>query len=325
METFWEQIRFWCAPMEGVMQPRVIRSCNRLDLVSGWMTPFLRISQTVPKPAQIAEFLAPFEPNRRPVVLQLMGVDPLNMAECARRALALGARGIDLNLGCPSRQVARHGAGAGGLREFETTPAVAAALRKVTPEGCFSIKLRCGFHCPAELPAWIATLCRIAAPDAITVHYRTALEGYRPAPGRLERLCGAEAALRRYGVRLIVNGDLATPEETRELMRQTHAWGAMIGRGFWRDPWLLRRLEGQPDCPAPEAGRRRLWNAILAPEPLYEPLSRGQAVELAHLISGRDSAAARELRGLDDDGFRRRYAAAALPGGPEPVPDSRSK
>lgn len=311
MESYWDQIRFWCAPMEGVMQPPVIAACNRLDLVSGWLTPFLRISQNVPKPAQIAAFLAPFEPDRRPVVLQLMGADPDRMAAAARSALELGACGIDLNLGCPSRQVVRHGVGAGGLLELDASIAVAAALRRVTPEGRFSIKMRSGFHCPAELPGLLGRLCRMAQPDAVTVHYRTALEGYRAAPGRLERLCGAAAAARRYGFRLIVNGDLATAEETRTLMAQTGAAGAMIGRGFWRDPALLRRLEGGSDRPPPEAARQELWAAILetgraCPRGSF---TRGKAVELAHLIAGRDSDDARELRMLSGDGFRRWLAA----------------
>ena len=315
MNSPWQSFALFCAPMEGVMQPPVISACNNLALVGMWITPFLRISRNVPKRTQIRQFLAPFEPEKRPVVLQLMGVDPEKTADAARLALPLGIAGVDLNLGCPSRQVTHHGAGAGALRrEVRTqTLAVAAALRKAVPEGGFSVKMRIGWSDPAEFSELLPALVRHAAPDCVTVHCRTAREGYRPVPDRMARFAAIADCARSCGVRFLLNGDIGTSEEAQMLMRTTGADGVMIGRGFWHDPWILKRLEAPGNgAPTPEIGRRILWKALL--RELANPdaaASRGKAVELAHLILGADSEAARTLRALPDGEFPVWLAEAA--------------
>ena len=308
-ESLWRKFHFWCAPMEGVMRGALLAACNRLQLAESWLTPFLRISQNVPQASQIRDFMAPFEPEKRPVVLQLMGVDPVKMAECARAAVALGAAGIDLNLGCPSRQVTRRGAGAGGLRpEYrETAFRVAEALREALPEGRFSIKMRSGWESFGEFPALLGELTRRAAPDAVTVHFRTAREGYRPVPERLERFAAVGRLAGASQPLWLLNGDLTGEAEIRRLMRETGASGAMLGRGFWRDPWILRRLAHPEGAfPAPEEGRRLLWHAVLTEMRRGGKLPpRGKAVEWAHLILGADAPAARSLRRLSDADFPR--------------------
>ena len=302
------------------MQPPVIRACNDLTLAARWLTPFLRISQSVPPDSRIRQFLEPYEPEKRPVVLQLMGVDPVKMAASARAALALGAAGIDLNLGCPSRQVTRHGAGAGSLRSdaFARTLAVAAALREAVPEGGFSIKMRIGWSDPADFPHLLAALMRASSPDRVTVHYRTAQEGYRPVAERMARFRLIAGAARACGVTFLLNGDIGDPDEARRLCAVTGASGVMIGRGFWRDPYILRRLEtpDAADLPTPEAARQKLWRAIL--RRLAESgaaAARGKAVELSHLILGVDSAAARELRAMPDGDFPAWLARQSAAGG----------
>ena len=53
-------MEYWPGPMEGVMTPALIRAANELELVSRWMTPFLRITAGAPKRRILDAFLAPF-------------------------------------------------------------------------------------------------------------------------------------------------------------------------------------------------------------------------------------------------------------------------
>ncbi len=278
------------------MRPAVMEACNSLNLAPVWVTPFLRITQSVLRPRDFAAFLAPFEPARRPVVLQLMGCDAALLAAAAVRGLEAGAAGIDLNCGCPSRQVIAHGAGAGALREWERTPRLVEALRKALPDAWFSIKMRLGFDCPAEASGWLKRLENAGGPEAFFLHYRTVREGYAAAPGRTERLRAAAQTVKHTPV--FGNGDIQTADEARGLCAAANLKGAMIGRGFWRDPWILRRLnDPSPSDPTPEAAAGRLWDSLAnRVQDGGGGWTRGAAIELASLILGGDSPAARKLK-----------------------------
>ncbi|UKI33934.1 MAG: tRNA-dihydrouridine synthase [Lentisphaeria bacterium] len=109
-------MEIWPGPMEGVMSAPFVRAVNRLGLVERWMTPFLRLTTACPRGQHLKTFLEPFAAGGVPVTVQLMGVDPDVIGEAAARFRDLGAAEINLNFGCPSRQVTGGGAGGGALR-----------------------------------------------------------------------------------------------------------------------------------------------------------------------------------------------------------------
>ena len=98
------------------MTPALIRAANELELVSRWMTPFLRITAGAPKRRILDAFLAPVA-GTVSVTVQLMGTDPAAVAASAAALAGLGVRAFNLNFGCPSRQVTSGGAGGGALRD----------------------------------------------------------------------------------------------------------------------------------------------------------------------------------------------------------------
>lgn len=293
MKDFLQQQIFLPAPLEGVMRPAVIEACNDLELTRVWVTPFLRVSGHVPKERELKEFMRPFAPERCRVILQIMGTCAERLAETALRGIAAGAAGIDLNCGCPSSQVVAHGAGAGCLRQTERTAEIIRAIRQAVGKSFFSVKTRLGFddwnECKEFLPLWESA----GAPDMFTLHYRTAREGYRVTPGREERLTAARQSVKNALV--WVNGDITTVSEGEDLIRLVQAHGAMIGRAFWRDPFMFkRRLEGF-SVPDPEAGRKILLQKLLA-LPYSKSWTLGSAIELASLIAGSNSPEAVQLK-----------------------------
>ena len=106
-------IEVWPGPMEGVASAEFVRAVNSLNLVRRWMTPFLRLSAGVPGRRKVRNFLAPFLEGGVPVTAQLMGTDAQLISSSAETCLELGAAGINLNFGCPSRRVVNGGAGGG--------------------------------------------------------------------------------------------------------------------------------------------------------------------------------------------------------------------
>ena len=279
------------------MRPALIQVCNDLRLTGVWITPFFRVSQDVPKAKELKKFIAPFQAPHVKVIVQLMGNDAGKLAETALRALDSGADGIDLNCGCPSNQVVRHGAGSGMWRNAENTARVIEAIRKSIGTAFFSVKTRLGFETFEEVPKVLKLWSNAEKVDMFTLHYRTCREGYLPVSGREERLTEAKQYL--AGDPLIFgNGNLTSIEEAQELCKRVGLHGAMIGRGFWRDPFILSRFfkpERAREAPDPTSAQKLLWQH-LAQLPYSKNWSIGSAIELASLILGPQSSEAKELK-----------------------------
>lgn len=295
MRDLLEKHNLLIAPMEGVMRPAVIKVCNALDLTQVWMTPFFRVSDRAPKLRELKEFMQVFEPQRKHVILQIMGCDAQKVAETACRGLEAGAAGIDLNCGCPSRQVNAHGAGAAMMRDFEKCAEVIAAVRNAIGKEFFSIKTRLGFYNIEESGKFLELWESAGAPDMFTLHYRTAKEGYLPVPGREERLQQAAKLIKNALV--FGNGNVKTVAEADALCRCSALDGVMVGRGFWRDPYILLRKfapeRALAEAPDAAAAGRKLWSALAELPFEQDRWCRGSAIEMATLILGGDSPEAR--------------------------------
>ena len=219
------------------MSPELIRAADALGLTERWMTPFLRLSTAVPGTRKLAEFAAPFLESGLPVTVQLMGNRPEVIAAAAARFMELGAAGINLNFGCPSRQVTSGGAGGGALRDLAGMVTTVETVKKAIPASPLSVKLRTGWESPDEMQRILPALAETGCVSAFFLHFRTVREQYRPVSGREERF---EAGLRLAApVPVVLNGDIDSPDDASELLERTGAAGVMCARGWLRDPLLL--------------------------------------------------------------------------------------
>ncbi|MBQ4337374.1 MAG: tRNA-dihydrouridine synthase family protein [Lentisphaeria bacterium] len=278
-------------PMEGVMSPEWVRAANSLHLAERWITPFFRLSQELPRRKYFASFLEPYKPV--PTVMQLMGTDPGLLAEAACIAEAEGAAGVDFNFGCPSSQVLRHGAGGGILKK----PELAGMILRRTLAAVkipVSVKIRCGWERPEELPELLAHLLA-EGPAMLTFHFRCVSEGYLPlAPEERARRFRMAAELAGERTCLILNGDFSAAEEMRSAVKQYPVGGVMAARGFLRDPGLLRRAAGE-EVPPPDVLREAFFRAVIQQYP--EGMPPGRAIELSIFLWGKDNPCFQKLRG----------------------------
>lgn len=271
------------------MRPAVMEVCAALELSPVWVTPFFRVSETVPKVKELRKFLAPFVSGSNRVILQIMGKDPAKLAETAVRGLAAGAAGIDLNCGCPSLQVIRHGAGSAAMKNFENTAEILSAIRQAVGKEFLSVKTRLGFDDIAEAERFLPLWENSGAVDMFTLHYRTTREGYKAIPMREERLKNARKLIKNALV--LGNGNIATLAEADELCRECSLDGTMIGRNFWRDPFMLKA-----PAATPEEGRKILWRELSKLPYGEKHWGQGSAIEMASLILGANSPEADELK-----------------------------
>ena len=273
-----ESIEVWPGPMEGVASAAFTAAANRLELVPRWMTPFIRLSSALPGKKTLRYFLAPFLAGGVPVTAQLMGTDAGLIARCAEACLELGAAGINLNFGCPSRRVVNGGAGGGALKDPDRAAELLAAVGEALPGVPLSVKMRTGWESFAEFDGIIDRLRSTGAAQKFFVHHRTVKEGYAEIPDRMARF--EHIAAKCAGVPLILNGDIATADEARKIVTRTGAAGVMCARSWMRDPYLLRRIE-KNDAPDPETGRELFYAELVR-----SGVAGGALIEAAKMLYG---------------------------------------
>lgn len=247
------------APMQDVTDLAFMRTLARVgSLPDVFLTAYFRSTPTTCALAEQNLRCLTENETGVPVIAQLAGSDAAALVRDARYLQTLPCAGINLNAGCPSPLVNRHGAGAGLLRDRENFRAVACALREAVPAGRYTIKTRLGWESPAEFEAVLAVL-REAQPDGVMVHARTRKELYGGTPH-------AEAwaqAVRELPCPVWVNGDIGTVSQAHEALHTSGATGLMAGRGIVRNPYLFRELRGGS---APSQEERRRYFRILLEE-----------------------------------------------------------
>jgi len=249
--------------MDGVTEGSFVTVLNAANLADSWFTPFIRISNGVPRRARLREKLAPYLATGKPVIAQIMGNHPDLLAETARRLHELGACCVDLNCACPSATVLGSHNGGYCLTDLDWMVSALTQMKTACGSHAVSVKIRCGFSSPEEIPELAAAL-REASPDLVTCHFRTVREGYRPVTDGYERLSQMHELL--PGIPFIGSGDLFTVEDARRMACIAQVDGVAPARGLMRNPALLRELKaacrGQISPPLGEAERLALLNQI---------------------------------------------------------------
>jgi len=184
--------------------------------------------------------------------------------------VSLGFDGIDINMGCPDRDIEKQGAGAALIKN----PVLAKEIIRAALRGAqnkqkkipVSIKTRIGYN-KNEISTWIPTLLEEDL-AALTIHLRTRKEMYA-TPAHWE-LAEKIVKLRgKYAPKTLIigNGDVKSVAEARELIKKTRVDGVMFGRSVLGNPWFFApRSLGEVGFPTTA---ERL-NAIIEHAELFE-------------------------------------------------------
>lgn len=238
--------RILLAPMEGLADDLLRGVLTAIGGYDWGICEFVRVSANV-LPVKTYERICPELLNGSktvagtPMRVQLLGSDPVLMAENASRLVTLNPAGIDLNFGCPAPTVNRHRGGAALLGEPELLHEITSAVRAVVPAHIpFTAKMRLGIDDTSRAVENAQALAA-AGIDELIVHGRTKADGYRP-PARWEWIDKVRAAI---DIPLIANGEVWTVEDFRNCQMATGCADIMVGRGAVADPLLARRVRGE--------------------------------------------------------------------------------
>lgn len=227
------------APMEGLLDFTLRDILTRAGGVDRCVAEFIRVTGTL-LPERVFTRVVPElrhggrTPAGVPVRVQLMGSDPVCLAENAARAAGMSPAGVDLNFGCPAKIVNRHGGGAALLQDPALLHTIVATVRRAVPVGiAVSAKMRLGFA-DASRALECAQAIVAGGANELVVHARTKADGYRP-PAYWERIAEIRAAV---GVPVIANGEVWTVADAQRCRAMSGCGSLMLGRGMVSDPGL---------------------------------------------------------------------------------------
>ncbi|MDG1581813.1 tRNA-dihydrouridine synthase [Pseudomonas sp. GOM6] len=231
------------APMEGLVDEILRDVLTRVGGIDWCVTEFIRIcDRLLPASAfyKLAPELADGAQTRAgtPMRLQLLGSDPLCLADNAAFACGLGAPVIDLNFGCPAKTVNKSRGGAVLLREPELLHAIVREVRRTVPAHIpVTAKMRLGFDSPDGALDCARALAEGGA-DQLVVHARTKVDGYKP-PAHWEWVARVQEVVK---VPVYANGEIWSVEDWRRCREVSGAEDIMLGRGLVSRPDLARQI-----------------------------------------------------------------------------------
>lgn len=279
-DNFWRQLPLpiiGLSPMDGVTDQPFRHIVKKYGNPAVVYTEFTSVEGVCHGAEQLLEdFL--YDDTQRPAIAQIYGTTPEYFRQTSILLCELGFDGIDINMGCPAKNVAHSGAGAALIR----TPKLAQEIIKAVQQGIIdwqnghtveqctnitaniakeinrrhqllskrfqekrtipvSVKTRIGFNEPV-INDWISNLLE-CEPTTIALHGRTLTQHYS-GTASWENIAKASELTKQTTTLLLGNGDVMSREQAYHNVQTYGVDGVLIGRGAMGNPFVF--LEEAP-------------------------------------------------------------------------------
>ena len=249
---FWKELKrpiFCLAPMIDVTDAAFRQIIAGLGKPDVFFTEFVSCRGLFSPGRPKLMKLLKYDESQRPIAAQLFGREPEYFYKTAQMMQELKFDGIDINMGCPDKNICKQGSGAALIEEPELAKEIIRATQEGAGELPVSIKTRIGFKRRAT-EEWLSHLLE-TEPVAITAHLRTAKEMSKVA-AHWEEMAIASALFKDSETLLLGNGDLRDLNHARAMIEQYDIDGAMMGRAIFGNPWLFNKERSPESIPLEE-------------------------------------------------------------------------
>jgi len=226
------------APMEDVSDPpfRAVCKQNGADLM---YTEFISSEGLIRDAAKSVQKLDIFE-YERPIGIQLFGSDVETMRSCSEIATRANPDLIDINYGCPVKNVACRGAGAALLQDIPKMVKMTEAVVKGTHLPV-TVKTRLGWDDTTKNILEVAERLQDVGIQALTVHGRTRVQMYKGSADWT--LIARIKENPRVTIPIFGNGDIDSPQKALDYKNRFGVDGIMVGRASIGYPWIFNEIK----------------------------------------------------------------------------------
>ena len=226
------------APMEDVSDPPFRFVCKQQG-VDMMYTEFVSSEGLIRNAAKSTQKLDIFE-YERPIGIQIFGSDIDSMKQATEISTLAGPDLIDINYGCPVKNVACRGAGASLLQDIDRMVAMTKAVVESTNLPV-TVKTRLGWDDNTKNVYEVAERLQDVGIKALSIHGRTRSQMYK---GQADwTLIKKVKRNPRIQIPIFGNGDVDSVEKAAAWRLEYEVDGIMIGRGAIGNPWIFREVK----------------------------------------------------------------------------------
>lgn len=223
------------APMHGITNSaqRQIFKKFGADLLFSEMVSSMGLNYTNQKTVQKTSF----QTNEKPIIIQIFGNTIIETIKAAQYAEKIGADGVDFNCGCPAKSMISSGNGGKLLLESDKLIEVLKSIKN-SINLPLSLKTRIGYD-KILPPKFYQQIAQKSGIDALIIHGRTVKQYYRGQAdwNQIKQIAA------KVTIPVIGSGDITTPYQAIERVKNFTPAGIMIGRGALGQPWIFAQTK----------------------------------------------------------------------------------
>ena len=256
MNNIWQKLKkenepfFVLAPMEDVTDTVFRQMVIKLSPPDLMVTEFVNADGYCSPGREAVGRRLRYTKKEQPLIAQIWGLNPVNYRQMAKDLVGMGFAGIDINMGCPVKDVVKKGACSAMILNHELAALVISETRAgILDAGGdipLSVKTRIGYNEP-DVTSWIGFLLKQNL-DAITVHGRTRKQMSK-VPADWQEIAKAVKLRDKLSPQTVIvgNGDVMSRAQGESLAKMSGVDGVMIGRGIFHDPFIFSKTAKKAD------------------------------------------------------------------------------